>query len=627
MMTDSNTDIDSQSRWKNRYYDALNELEGKEKSWREVERLLRQLISRLTLAADTRHTVLTGQLKELRNAVRDGRDILQLRELIEGISENVADLDRLRKKDTKVAHPAAIFSDILEQLTVPDELNRTFKKLKKRAKRLDQSTPPDILNDDFVELLKDIIDPPLDENNEGHKVKILDRLLHREQAGIAENKSTDKNLENGDRDKKPVPQKFVAPAVGDLLLQLALRMPDAVKRQINFPALKKYTNKARARKDLIAIVDVIAQQVESAYILDEPESIVLDDESVKALSEAIKLFFSQLTPPVDLQERVCKLEEFFSDNSDDVESLIHCINSLADVVADICSRLAFQHDELESFFIQLTTRLKDIDVGLSKAGELNELSTRNNQEMDRSVQDEMDGINESIKTIDDIESLKDAVKKSVNAIADHLQIFQETETTRLKESEEHIKYLTEKVAKMDVDSEHLRSHLQETQQQAYKDALTGIPNRYAYEVRFSEEIARCRRYATDLCMIVWDIDKFKAINDNYGHAGGDRVLKVIAETLSGCIRETDFLARFGGEEFVLLLPETSLESTQQVAEKLCETVAETPFHFHDSGVRVTISGGFAQLHKDETSASLFERADKALYRAKEKGRNRTESAE
>lgn len=623
-MTDSNTDTDSQSRWKNRYYDALNELEGKEKSWREVERLLRQLISRLTLAADTRHNALTDQLKELRNAVRDGRDILQLRELIEGISENVADLDRLRKKDTKAVHPAAIFSDILEQLTVPDELSRTFKKLKKRAKKLDQSEAADILNNDFIELLKDIIDPPVDEKDDGHKVKILDRLLHRDQT---DTKSTDKNLETGDRDKKPVPQKFVAPAVGELLLQLALRLPDAVKRRINFPALKKYTNKARARKDLIAIVDVIAQQVEAAYIPDEPELIILDDESIKALSEAIKLFFSQLAPPVDLQGRICELEEFFSDNSDDVESLIHCINSLADVVADICSRLAFQHDELESFFIQLTTRLKDIDVGLSKAGELNELSNRNNQEMDRSVQNEMDDINDSIKTIDDIESLKDVVKKSVNVIADHLQIFQETEATRHKESEEHIKYLTEKVAKMDVDSEHLRSHLQETQQQAYKDALTGIPNRYAYEVRLSEEIARCRRYGTDLCMIVWDIDKFKAVNDNYGHAGGDRVLKVIAETLSACIRETDFLARFGGEEFILLLPETSLESTQQVAVKLCETVAETPFHFRDSGVRVTISGGFAQLHKDETSASLFERADKALYQAKEKGRNRTESAE
>jgi len=621
-MADNTQETDIQSRWKNRYYDALKELESKEKSWREVERLLRQLISRLTLAADTRHSVLTDQLKELRNSVRDGRDVLQLRDLIEGISENVAELDRLRKKSSKIVHPAVIVTDIIEKLSVPSELSRSFKQLKKKATKLDQNSAPDILNDEFVDFLKDVIDPTEPEAKKTGKTGIMDRLLSREKKEDDESKK----YEN-DKDIKPVPQKFVAPAVGDLLLQLTLRMPDAVKRRINFPALKKHTNKARARKDLIAIVDVIAQQIENAYINDETQPIVLDDESIKALSDALKLFFSQIEPPTDLQERLCELEEYFSDHSGDVESMIHCINSLSDVVADICSRLSFQHEELEGFFIHLSTRLKDIDVGLSKAGDLNAASANNSQDMDKAVQEEVDGINESIQTISDIEPLKESVKKNIDAIADHLQNFQDVETERLKESEEHIKKLTEKIAKMEVDSEHLRSHLEETKQQALTDVLTGLPNRHAYEVRLAEELARCRRYNTDLCMVVWDVDKFKVINDSYGHAAGDRVLKVIADKLNECTRETDFLARFGGEEFVLLLPGTDLDATKLVAEKLRETVSETPFHFRDTDVSVTVSGGIAQLHKDETTSSLFERADKALYSAKEKGRNRTEVSE
>lgn len=621
-MVDNTQETDIQSRWKNRYYDALKELESKEKSWREVERLLRQLVSRLTLAADTRHSVLTDQLKELRNSVRDGRDVLQLRDLIEGISENVAELDRLRKKSSKIDHPAVIVTDIIEKLSVPSELSRSFKQLKKKANKLDQNSAPDILNDEFVDFLKDIIDPTEPETKKTGKTGIIDRLLSREKKQDTESK----NYES-DKDVKPVPQKFVAPAVGDLLLQLTLRMPDAVKRRINFPALKKHTNKARARKDLIAIVDVIAQQIENAYINDETQPIVLDDESIKALSDALKLFFSQIEPPSDLQERLCELEEYFSDHSGDVESMIHCINSLSDVVADICSRLSFQHEELEGFFIHLSTRLKDIDIGLSKTGDLNAAGASNSQDMDKAVQEEMDVINESIQTINDIEPLKESVKKNVDAISDHLQSFQEVEAERLKESEEHIKLLTEKIAKMEVDSEHLRSHLEETKQQAFTDVLTGLPNRHAYEVRLAEELARCRRYNTDLCMVVWDVDKFKVINDSYGHAAGDRVLKVIADTLSDCIRETDFLARFGGEEFVLLLPGIDLDATKLVAEKLRETVSGTPFHFRDTNVSVTISGGLAQLHKDETTSSLFERADKALYQAKENGRNRTEVSE
>lgn len=628
-MTDHDANNDAQSRWKNRYYDTLEELEVKEKSWREVERLLRQLISRLTLAADTRHENLTKQLKELRNAVRDGRDILQLRDLIEKISANVAELDKLRKKDSKYIHPANLFIDIIAQLNIPSGLSRSFKQLKKKTTKLEKDTPADVLNDEFVVLLKEVLELPAGDKKETRKSKILGRILSRDNAEAepVDEKPAEQEVKNGGNDKKSVPQKLVAPAVGDLLLQLTLRMPDVVKRRINFPVLKKHTNRARARKDLIAIVDVIAQQVEAAYVNEEPDSIVLDDESIKALSDAIKIFFSQIEPPTDLQERICELEEYFSDRNDDVESIIHCINSLADVVAEICSRLAYQHDELEGFFIQLTTRLHDIDAGLNKASEYNTLSNNNSQKMDQAVQGEMDGINDSIQTIEDIEPLKQSIQKRVDAIAEHIQTFQESESVRLKESEEHIKKLTEKIAKMEGDSEHLRSHLEETQQQAYKDVLTGIPNRNAYEERLSEEVARARRYGSVLCMVVWDVDNFKNINDSYGHAAGDRVLKVIAEKLNDSIRETDFLARFGGEEFILLLPGTELEPTRQVAEKLRESIEATPFHFRDSNVTITVSGGIAQLKKDETTNSLFERADKALYKAKESGRNQTQLAE
>ncbi|MGD9385098.1 MAG: GGDEF domain-containing protein [Thioalkalispiraceae bacterium] len=629
---DSTTDSETQSRWKNRYYEALEDLEAKEKSWREIERLLRQLVSRLTLAADTRHEILTSQLKELRNAVRDGRDFLQLRELIEKISENVAELDRLRKKANSQVHPAEIFIDIFEQITIPSQLTRSFRQLKKKAKKLDKHSPADSMNDELTEFVKEIVNPPLIEKQQTRKAKILDRLLSRTTKEGVDKQNTDTDLQAGqpsvaNEEIKPVPQKFVAPAVGDLLLQLSLRLPDVVKRRINFPALKKYTNRARSRKDLISIVDVIAQQIEAAYANEESTAVVLDDESVKALSEAIRQFFTQLQPPTDLHERVCGLEEYFSDHSDDVESIVHCINSLAEIVADICSRLSAQHDELEGFFIHLSTRLQDIDSGLNKAAEFNALGGDNCQEMDRAVQNEMDGINESIMTIEDIEPLKESIKQRVDGIAEHLQKFQEVESARLRESEEHIRKLTEKIAKMEVDSDHLRSHMEETEQQAFKDYLTGIPNRNAYEVRLAEEVARCKRYNGELCMVVWDVDNFKHINDNYGHAAGDRVLKVIAETLGTSIRETDFLARFGGEEFILLLPGTSMDAAYQVAEKLRTTIESTPFHFRDSGVLVTISGGISQFLEEDSANTLFERADKALYQAKANGRNRVALAE
>jgi len=652
-MSEEENQTDPQSRWKLRYYEALDELEDKEKSWREVERLLRQLISRLTLAADNRHSILTNQLTELRNAVRDGRDVLQMRELIEEISENVAELDKLRKKDRRQTHPAVLVTQVIEQLTIPSQLNREFRKLKKDAKNLNRESAVDSMNEELVAFLKEMLDPVVDEKKEARKSKLLDRILSRSKKDAetesdepADTATEKENLtqvpddgeineteqkydepESSDNKNKRTPQKLVAPAVGDLLLQLTLRMPDIVKQRINFQALKKHTNRARARKDLIAIVDVIAQQIEAAYVPDEKETVALENDSVQALSEAIKIFFSQLQPPTDLKERVCELEEYYSGRDDDLESLIHCLNSLADVVAEICQRLTFQRDELEGFFVQLSTRLKDVDAGLQKSSEFNDLSSENNQKMDLAVHDEIDSIQDSIKSEEDITLLKEKISIRLDTIDSHLQIFNENESIRLKASEAHIKQLLEKIEKMEEDGEHLRSRLEETQQQANRDVLTGIPNRQAYEERIAEEIARSRRYGSKLCMVVWDIDKFKSVNDNYGHAAGDRVLRVVAETLYAQTRETDFLARFGGEEFVMLLTETDIEATKIVAEKLREIIAETPFHFRENEVPVSISGGIAELGKDETANSLFERADKALYAAKENGRNRTELAE
>ena len=651
-MSEQDKEVDSQNRWKLRYYESLDELENKEKSWREVERLLRQLISRLTLAADNRHSMLTKQLTELRNAVRDGRDILQMRDLIEDISENVAELDKLRKKDRRQTHPAVLVTQIIEQLDIPSNLNRSFRKIKKDAKNLNRDAAADLMNDEFIAFIRDIINPPVDEKKEARKSKILDRILSRntkdELTDSSESEKLNQELSNEtpgqatdtpDKNSleapesepeydvnKRTPQKLVAPAVGDLLLQLSLRMPDAVKRRINFPALKKHTNRARARRDLIAIVDVIAQQVEAAYLPDDQGTISLDNDSVQALSAAVKEFFSQLQPPSDMKERVCELEEYYANCDDDLESLIHCLNSLAEIVAEVCQRLAFQRDELEGFFVHLSTRLRDLDAGLQKSHEFNELSNENNQKMDLAIHDELDNIHESIKSEQDIIQLKDVISTRLDMIDKHLSQFNENETLRLKSSDAHIKHLLEKISKMEEDGEHLRSRMEETQQLAYRDVLTGIPNRQAYEERIAEEITRCRRYGSILCMIVWDVDKFKIVNDTYGHAAGDRVLQVISETLNNKTRGTDFLARFGGEEFVMLLPETDIKATQSVAEKLRVTISETAFHFRDSQVPVTISGGIAELLKDETANSLFERADKALYAAKENGRNRTELA-
>lgn len=633
-MATNSQDIETQNRWKSRYYEALGEIEEREKNWREAERLLRHLITRLTLAADTRHSALSQNLTELRNAVRDGRDVLRLRDMIDKISEQVAELDNMRNRSPEQTHPAKVLLELLDQLQLQDVNTRYLRQLKKEINQLNRGDDASQVYAQFVSLLNSALESAGPESEpRSRKQKLLDRILLRQEKKQTETASSEPADPASEANPaaipvpETVPQKFIGPAVGDLLLQLALRMPDPVKRRINFQTLKKHTNRARQRKDLIAIVDVIAQHIEAAYLTEQAPVVPIDDESVGAIAQAVQQFFQQMNPPQDLRERVAELEKFYSERSTDLESLIHCLNALAEVVAQICRRLAFQRDELESFFVQLSSRLEELDLGLQKTGSLYSASHQDNLSMDKAVHDEIRGIHESMRASDDLAQLKTVIQARLDTIDQHLAHFHDAEKQRFEQAQLMIGELTDKVSALESDGKLLRNKLEETQQQAMRDVLTGIPNRQAYEERLASEIARSKRYGTPLSMVVWDIDKFKAINDNYGHAGGDRVLKVVAELLSTRVRETDFVARYGGEEFVMLMPETNVDQAMLVANKLRSDIEQTPFHFHDARVPVTISAGVAQYHPEELVSALFERADAVLYAAKEAGRNQVKSAE
>lgn len=158
------------------------------------------------------------------------------------------------------------------------------------------------------------------------------------------------------------------------------------------------------------------------------------------------------------------------------------------------------------------------------------------------------------------------------------------------------------------------------------DALTGLHNRRWWDDRFPRILERSVRDHASVSLLVIDVDRFKNYNDNYGHASGDVVLRVVANTLAEHVRPTDIVARYGGEEFVALLPSTDLVGALTAAERLRQAVANASIVVCDGRVlpSVTISIGVASL-RGESPIALFQRADAALYRAKGNGRNRCEA--
>jgi diguanylate cyclase (GGDEF)-like protein len=159
---------------------------------------------------------------------------------------------------------------------------------------------------------------------------------------------------------------------------------------------------------------------------------------------------------------------------------------------------------------------------------------------------------------------------------------------------------------------------------AATDSLTGLLNRHAFELMFEQAVHEAHRAKTPLAMILLDIDHFKNINDNHGHLTGDRVIMRVARLLENSLRHGDVLCRWGGEEFLILLKQTPLESAQLVAEKLREVMAAEELQIGSKKVHITGSFGVAEFDGAEPLVHFFARADRALYLAKSGGRNRVE---
>lgn len=160
------------------------------------------------------------------------------------------------------------------------------------------------------------------------------------------------------------------------------------------------------------------------------------------------------------------------------------------------------------------------------------------------------------------------------------------------------------------------------QKEANTDGLTGLFNKRYFLRRITEEYERSKRYSLRCSLIFIDIDHFKRINDGYSHQAGDYVLRIISKILQTTARRTDVLSRFGGEEFVIITPNSNPVEAAYLAHKMRVAVRDTAFSYNDDSFKITISAGVATFSSHRTVKQIIERADTALYRAKKMGRNR-----
>ena len=224
--------------------------------------------------------------------------------------------------------------------------------------------------------------------------------------------------------------------------------------------------------------------------------------------------------------------------------------------------------EFAGYLQQLNERLAAFLGTLSEAHEGYSESIESARSFNQELREQVSGLQASVQEAADLKSLKQALEARLDGLLNTVSEHQRQREGHDDQVAERLRALTEKVAEMEQEAQNFRDHLEEQRQKALIDPLTGLANRAGWSERLELEVARWQRYGGELLLAVLDIDHFKRINDGYGHLAGDKVLKIIAGELNKRLRKTDFIARFGGEEFVLLIPTTPLEGGVQLLQTL-----------------------------------------------------------
>ncbi|HEY5101657.1 MAG TPA: diguanylate cyclase, partial [Steroidobacteraceae bacterium] len=278
--------------------------------------------------------------------------------------------------------------------------------------------------------------------------------------------------------------------------------------------------------------------------------------------------------------------------------------------------------ELEHLLQQMTSRLDEIAAHLAGDVEEQKAAQDDTAKLNLLVSGEVEELKTDVMRALDLSALRDQVGLRLDAINGHLREFRDREDSRIKTYRERVGRMRSRIRELERESHSLHASLQEEHRLSMIDALTGIPNRAAYDGRMDQEFRRWKRFGRTVAILAWDIDRFKTINDAYGHKAGDRVLRIFGQQLAKHVRETDFVARYGGEEFVMLLVGSSPAEAYDVADKIRIEISQLGFHFHDKPVTITASCGITNFIAEDTADIAFDRADRALYQAKEAGRNR-----
>lgn len=641
LRVDGETVSSEVERWKNKYFNKLEEVEQTEKRLNDHLHLLERVVVRVSLAAEGVDTQLDKELGSLRALLRrEDHSVRELGQQLEQIEKRVLALDENKagvpeKVLAGLDELIKLLADAVESKDLRKQLKHLGKGLKDRVQEIREY--PVILSE-FGAILRSALGELASgqaPRKDGFFARLFGSRELQDGGGTRADVQAlaDRGVESDTREFDETENSEDSSTSPERQPETQAVDPYQLESQPDAPSSSSKVDEP-ARPVVEGVAEASAENVDQAVLTSEASSARVAESEAGSVGEAepgyskvadrIHGILSNLLEQLALPGNMEKPREQLKAKLGAKLNWYELVPTLDDVAILVIAAVGRGQQEFESFLKGLDERLAGLQAFLSFSQNSHQASQDNNAELEQRMREQVSNMQSHVRTADSLESLKHSVENNLNTIIHSLDDFLRKEAERESDLSEEMEQLKDKLRTLEEESGTIKARLQEETQRSMTDVLTGLPNRVAYNKRAEEEFARWQRYGRPLTLVVADIDFFKRINDSYGHLAGDRVLQLIGKEVASRIRTTDFLARYGGEEMVILMPETAAQVAMQVMDKTREMVSRLPFHFRNEKVQITMSFGISEFQGQDSIEGVFERADRALYRAKGNGRNQVQ---
>jgi diguanylate cyclase len=584
---------DSETDWKKQYAQTVKELDIKEKEWGQQQQEILKTVLRLTFAFQGSNDILDKNLLDLKEALKKSNNGIPQKE-IDQLVQSI--LKHKKEKDTDSSRTNLLITNVIQLLSSGNQFDQYSDKVR------------DINN----ELKDDSVEPTT-------QLKPINEIV----ANINKSSAKDK--------QKP-----------DTFKVFLKKLSDNENTEPSLAALCKKSIALNSEQEKLKAVSQCIEKINASYSnTDKKETAPADNKETAPETETetapetaiatnpeaefnidnLLILLDWITIPGKSQKKLDTLKQQLGQRRDGADTG-NLLRRIALTISNAYMEIQAELNETESFLKKVTHQLNEITLQIADIETIENESFSNSVTLNSEMEKQIKLIQSGVDEADTIENIKKTIDTRIEVLQSNMDQFIHVEQGRKKQSDTHHKELIERLSDMEDETEELRQSIEVERKKAYNDALTGVPNRMAFDERIQHEYQRWQRYNSKLTLCLVDIDKFKGVNDTYGHKAGDIVLKTIAEKCASKVRKSDYFCRYGGEEFALILPETGLSAAITVAETLRESIERCSFQYGDQDVNVTISCGLAEVKGKDNLDKVFKRADRALYKAKDSGRNR-----